>query len=422
MEHFSWRCSVCATDYGHREAIYTCQECTQEGKLDLVVDYEAAGRGRPPGDTVGGHPTTMWRYRCLLPVTAQQLAATGVADKLPIGWTPLHPAYRLGQQLGLPRLRIKNEASNLTGSLKDRASALVAQAAATMGAHTVATASSGNAAAALAGITAAIGLRTITFVPQRTPPAKIAQLQVFGANVVVVEGGYDTAVELCWQACREWGWYCRTTAVNPFTTEGKKTAALEILEQAGWRAPDAVVVAVGDGNIITGLHRGFLDAYRMGWVDRVPRLIGVQAATACAIYDAWRGGQSEVPPGAAETVADSIAVGRPQDGFRALRAVRDTGGAMVTVTDGEIRQAMVTVARGSGVFAEPAGAAAFAALPALVANGVMRATDDVVVVNTGSGLKAAEMVPQLLPAPSAAVAPRLKELAQELRARRLLTV
>lgn len=422
MEHFSWRCSVCATDYLPREAMYTCRECPQEGRLDLVVDYGLAGRGRPCVETVGGHPNTMWRYRCLLPVTAQQLAATGLADRLPIGWTPLQPADRLGQQLGMPRLRIKNEASNLTGSLKDRASALVAQAASTLGVQTVATASSGNAAAALAGITAAVGLRTITFVPHRTPPAKIAQLQVFGANVVVVQGDYDTAVGLCWQACREWGWYCRTTAVNPFTTEGKKTAALEILEQSGWCAPDAVVVSVGDGNIITGLHRGFLDAYQMGWVDSVPRLIGVQAATACAVYRAWREGQHDVRPGTADTVADGIAVGSPQDGFRALRAVRETGGVMVTVTDEEIRRAMVTVARGSGVFAEPAGAAAFAALPALVAMGALRASDDVVVVNTGTGLKAAELVPQLLPAPSAVVAPRLEELAHALRARQLLPV
>jgi threonine synthase len=256
-----------------------------------------------------------------------------------------------------------------------------------LGQRIVAAASSGNAAAALAGLGAAADLRCIIFVPQSAPEAKVAQLLVYGATVLLVEGSYDDAFELCLAACKEWGWYCRNTGYNPHTTEGKKTCALEIAEQLGWDAPDTVLVAVGDGNIITGLHRGFQDALALGWIDHMPRLIGVQSAAAPALYHAWRAGAAEVTPDRAETLADSINVALPRDGFRGLRAVHATGGMYVAVEDQAILDAIGVVARSTGIFTEPAGAAAFAGLFALVERGEIGPDERVVVVNTGNGLK-----------------------------------
>jgi threonine synthase len=304
-----------------------------------------------------------------------------------VGWTPLYHAERLGRQLGLSQLYIKDDGRNPTGSTKDRASAVVVAKALELGEPTVATASSGNAAAALAGLGAAAGLRTVIFVPQSAPEAKVAQLLIYGATVLLVEGSYDDAFELCLAACKEWGWYCRNTGYNPHTAEGKKTCALEIAEQLGWDAPDTILVAVGDGNIIAGLHRGFQDALALGWIVRMPRLIGVQAAAAAALERAWHAGAADVIPERAETLADSINVGLPRDGFRALRAVRASGGMYLAVEDEAILHALGVLARSTGIFTEPAGAAPFAALFALAERGEIRPDERVVVVNTGNGLK-----------------------------------
>lgn len=382
MPEFLWTCSRCAAEFAPAEITYTCPRCL-DGRLSMKTRAGTA--------SVRTEVPTMWRYRDLLPLDYTP-AVRHVATALPVGWTPLQHAARLGAEVGVSGLWLKNEAANPTGALKDRASSLVVAAAAQRGERVIATASSGNAAASLAGVAAAAGARCVTFVPRGTPPAKITQLCVLGATVVVVAGDYDDAVRLCWQACTEWGWYCRGTGVNPFTAEGKKTVALEVAEQLGWRVPDAVVVPVGDGNIITGVHRGFADALAAGWTDRMPRLIGVQAATACAVAAAWRRGVADPSAGRADTVADGISVGLPQDGFRALEAVRDTGGVYTTVSDEEILAAVHLTARTTGVFPEPSSAAAVAALPGLLAGGHLAAGDLVVIINTGSGLKAVDRV------------------------------
>jgi threonine synthase len=383
---FVWSCTRCTASFPPAEVTYTCPGCG-DGRLGMLLSPSSARSAR-----VRTVDPTMWRYRDLLPVTDSP-EVDRVATALPVGWTPLHPVPRLGAEVGVADLWLKNEAANPTGALKDRASSLVVAAAAVRGERVVATASSGNAAASLAGVAAATGVACVTFVPAGTPPAKIAQLSVLGATVVVVSGTYDDAVALCWSACVEWGWYCRSTGVNPFTAEGKKTAALEVCEQLGWSVPDAVVVPVGDGNIISGLYRGFTDAVTAGWVSEVPRLIGVQAAGAPALTEAWRAGAVTPFPGLGTelaTVADGIAVGDPQDAFRALSAVRATGGTMVAVTDDRILAAVHRVAATSGVFPEPSSAAAVAALPDLLATGDLDPAERVVVLNTGTGLKAVD--------------------------------
>jgi threonine synthase len=275
-------------------------------------------------------------------------------------------------------------------------------------AQVVVTASTGNAGAALAGMAAAAGVPAVILAPRTAPPAKVAQLLMFGARVLLVDGNYDQAFDLSLEAAREFGWYCRNTGYNPFTAEGKKTAAFEICEQLTgalrerhpapgalggrgeplhWHAPDAVFVSVGDGNIISGLHKGFRDLVALGWIDRAPRLYGVQSEGSAAIYNAFCSGTEEIVPVRAETIADSISVDLPRDGRRAVRAARETGGAYLTVSDGEILAAMVALGREAAVFAEPAGAAAHAGLVRALADGLVSPDDEIVVLNTGNGLK-----------------------------------
>lgn len=371
---FGWQCSHCGWEFALDEVRYTCDRCRDNGLLTLSIDY---ARVKDPVDT---GDSSIWRYRSVLPVPP-------VRGLLPVGGTPLVHADRLGARVGIAKLYLKNEALNPTGSLKDRASALVVAKAVTLNEPVVATASSGNAAAALAGQCASVGLRCITFVPEHTPKAKVVQLACYGALVVRVHGDYDTTVRLTAEACREWGWYCRNTAFNPYTAEGKKTVALEIVEQLGKRAPDAVVVPVGDGNILFGVYRGFRDAVGLGWIDRIPRLIGVQAAFAPAVHDAWRRQAKRTCTSIANTTADSINVGTPQDGARALAAIYESDGAMATVPESEIKQAAITVARYTGILSEPASAITTAALPQLLHDGHIRSDDHVVCINTGSGLK-----------------------------------
>ncbi|SES35030.1 L-threonine synthase [Lentzea xinjiangensis] len=409
MPGFVWSCARCAATFPPGGVTYTCPRCG-DGRLGMALSPASAASARVRTDV-----PTMWRYADLLPL-ADSPEVRRVATALPVGWTPLHAVPRLGAETGVADLWLKNDAANPTGALKDRASSLVVAAALVRGEQVVATASSGNAAASLAGVAAATGITCVTFVPTGTPPAKIAQLSVLGARVVVVSGSYEDAVALCWSACVEWGWYCRSTGVNPFTAEGKKTVALEICEQLGWSVPDAVVVPVGDGNIITGVHRGFADALAAGWISRLPRLIGVQAAGASVLAEAWRTGEDApvvVPGRGAGTIADGIAVADPQDALRALAAVRTTGGTMTTVTEEEILVAVHRTSATTGVFPEPSSATAVAALPALLADGHLAAGERVVLINTGSGLKAVDRVAGA-GTPVLRCAPSLRELSSVL--------
>lgn len=341
----------------------------------------------------------MWRYRPLLPLPGADAASPAVGGRAStvetsyrVGGTPLVEAPRLAAVHGIRALYVKDEGRNPTASLKDRASALVVAAAVRAGTDVVCTASSGNAAAALAGCCAAAGIRCVAFVPLGTPAAKISQLQAYGASVFAVREGYEAAVELSYRAADEFGWWCRSTAYNPLTAEGKKTVALEIAEELGWEAPDVVVVPAGDGNILVGAYRGFADALQMGWIPAMPRLVAVQSEQAPALHRAWLADADEVAGMAATSTAESINVAEPQDGFRALRAVRDTGGAFVAVADEAMKKAVRELAALSGVFAEPAGAAPLAALPFLRAAGAVSGDDTVVLISTGSGLKSQQPI------------------------------
>ena len=390
-----YRCSLCGEEYSPNDVTYTCPK--DGGNLDVVLDYESIKSKYKPEDILSRHDPSLWRYLPLLPVKEPEEEATPLHAA---GGTPVYCLTRTAQQLGLQSVWLKDESRNPTASFKDRASAIVVARAREIGADVVVTASTGNAGAALAGMSAAVGQKAIIFAPKSAPQAKVAQLLVFGAKVILVDGTYDDAFDLTVKASNEFGWYCRNTGYNPFTAEGKKTAAFEIWEW--WQAahkkwhdefgedmnhpPLTVFVSVGDGNIISGIHKGFKDLYKLGWMPRVPRIIGVQAEGSAAISNAFHGDTETITPVSATTIADSISVDLPRDGVRAVRAAKETGGTYVNVADAEILQAIAELGK-VGVFAEPAGATAYAGLVKAVASGMVGNEDPILVLNTGSGLK-----------------------------------
>ncbi len=379
------RCVLCGGSYLPEALEYVCPDCGEVGTLDVLYDY---GRLRAQLDRDGLVACTaegMWRWRDLLPLEAEARV-----PPLQVGDTPLLAAPRLARELGLRALWLKDEGRNPTASLKDRASAMVAARALQCGRKVLATASTGNAAAALAGVCAATPeLDAIIFVPASAPVAKIAQLLVYGARVLLLDASYDEAFDLCFRISLEEDWYCRNTGINPYTTEGKKTVAFEIAAQLGWEMPDAAVVSVGDGSIIGGLHKGFRELRTLGWIEREPRLIGVQAEGSSALVQAARQGIGAAAMRAqpASTIADSISAGLPRDRARALRAVERTYGAWVSVPDEAILAAIPRLAQASGVFAEPAAAAALAGLEEAIARGHLSRDGSVVLLVTGNGLK-----------------------------------
>ena len=366
------------------EIDYVDPEYGPDGVVDVVYDYDTIKRDISRESLRQNDDRSMWRYKPLLPIEAD-----AVVPPLQIGWTPIYPTPRLAADLGLRHLWVKDDGRNPTASFKDRASAIAVVKGRERGAAIITTASTGNAAAALSGICASVGQPNVIFVPEKAPAAKIAQLLAYGATVMLVRGSYDDAFELCLQAADAYGWYNRNTGFNPYMSEGKKTASFEICEQLGWDAPDRIFVSVGDGCIIGGIHKGLKDLMALGWIEKMPKLMGVQAAGSNYLAEAWENGEDVLTkaPIHDQTVADSISAGLPRDRLKAMAAVKETGGAYLTVTDDEILAAIPALARGSGVFAEAAGAAAYAGLVKAVANGMVSPDERVVVLNTGSGLK-----------------------------------
>ena len=380
-----YRCSLCEAEYDLDEITYVCP--VDGGNLDVRLDYEIIKKETSPETILASQEESLWRYLPLLPVSDPGEAGTPLRV---VGWTPTFAPSLLRAQLGLAQLWVKDESRNPTASFKDRASAIVVARAREIGAEVVVTASTGNAGAALAGMAAAVGQKAVIFAPRTAPPAKVAQLLVYGAQVLLVDGNYDQAFDLALLAAQEFGWYIRNTGYNPFTVEGKKTAALEIWENTLLRETFeqslAIFVSVGDGNIISGLHKGFKDLRALGWLEQMPRIFGVQAEGSAAVANAFDTGTEVISAVDANTLADSISVDLPRDGVRAVRAARETDGAYVTVSDAEILAAIASLGK-VGIFAEPAGATSFAGLVKAVEQGQISAQDPVLVLNTGSGLK-----------------------------------
>lgn len=377
-----FRCVLCGAEYALDDVEYVCPKHGNDGILDVVYDYDYIRPHFSKARLARNRDYSMWRYADLLPITDPALV-----PPLQVGWTPLYHARRLGSEVGLEQLYIKDDGRNPTASFKDRASAVGIVKAREKTRRVMTAASTGNAASSLAGLAASVGMPTYIFVPERAPQAKVAQLLVFGARVIMVRGTYDQAFDLCLEASAAYGWYSRNTAYNPYLSEGKKTAAFEICEQLAWNAPDRIFVSVGDGCIVGGLGKGLADLYALGLIDRMPQLVGVQAAGSAVLYNAWRADTESITPIVPQTIADSISVGIPRDAVKALRAVRRTAGQFMTVSDEEILDAMRVLARIGGVFGEPAGVTGFAGLRKLVREGQIASNERVVVLVTGNGLK-----------------------------------
>jgi len=362
------------------------------GNLDVQYDYDAINAYvREHGLT--GQPG-MWRYRALLP-----LDFDAPVPPLFIGGTPMYANTKLASRFGVKQIWLKDDSRNPTASFKDRASALVVARAIHEGREVITTASTGNAGAALSGVAASVSMPNVIFAPATAPPAKVAQLLAYGSTVLLVEGTYSQAFDLCLEATAEFDWYCRNTGYNPYTQEGKKTVSYEIAEQFSmlqygdspgtFKAPDRIFVSVGDGNIIAGVHKGFKDMLALGWIDTMPTIIGVQAEGSASFYHAWKNNidPADIQPIDAQTIADSISAGLPRDRVKAMRAVTETGGFWMTVSDDEILHAIPDLAQSTGIFAEPAASAAFAGLVKAADEGQLPNDEHVVVLVTGSGLK-----------------------------------
>lgn len=386
MTAFTFVCNECGARHVEDRSLYVCPSCTQlqaaggptRGALRVELAERALPRRWPDGPL--SSPEALAAF---LPVRGPQSFFSFAA-----GGTPLLPVPRLREALGMPRLFLKDDTRNPSGSTKDRASALVVAKAIEYGYETVAAASTGNAATALAAAGAAAGVKTVVFVPATAPPAKLVQMASYGARLVPVAGTYDQAFELSLEACERFGWYNRNTALNPFTVEGKKTASLEIARDLGADSPDAVVVPTGDGVIIAGVAKGFADLVRCGLLPRAPRLVAVQPGRSGAIARALRSGAAEITlePDAG-SVADSLTVAAPRNAVMALADVRASGGCGVLVSEERILDAIPRLAAATGVFAEPAGAVALAGLEQALAEGLVSREERVVLLVTGTGLK-----------------------------------
>ena len=371
---FRYRCTECGREYDIAPGTYLCPVCHRQqeperplrGVLEVVPPESAFRRFQESRDPFD-----------LLPVPRRY------APPVPLRPTPLWQPENLRRHLQVPQLFLKDDTGNPTGSLKDRASALVAAFARQHGIQEVVVASTGNAGSSMAGIGAAAGLKVTLFLPAQAPPAKLVQALQYGARVVPVQGSYDRAYDLSLAYSARTGALNRNTAYHPLTIEGKKTVALEIGLQMP-RPPAHVFVPTGDGVILAGVYRGFQDLQRAGLLPRMPRVYAVQARGSNALARAFREGDF-APPLEPQTLADSIAVGIPRNGYYALKLLRQHGGTVVEVSDDEILEAQRLLASRAGLFAEPAAAAALAGFLRMRAE--IPADEPVVLLITGNGLK-----------------------------------
>lgn len=376
------KCVLCGREYSPEPERYVCEVCGLDGTLDVLYDISEAKKRVTKDSLYLCGEMSMWRYMDIMPVLNDENI-----PELAAGWTPLYENKKLASQYGVKKLYIKDDGRNPTASLKDRASAVGVAKALDFGQNTVACASTGNAASSLSGFAAVTGLDSYIFVPEKAPSAKVTQLLVYGANVVLVKGDYAKAFDLATAAIEKFGWYNRNCAINPYLVEGKKTCAMEIAEQLNWEVPDRVFISVGDGCCIGGLYKGFRDLLELGLIDRMPKITGVQAEGSSPIYKAIKENSEVVEFGPADTIADSISVGAPRNWAKALRAIRASGGTAVTVTDDEILSAIPELARSSGVFGEPAGVTGFAGFRKMALAGETAPDETVAIVVTGNGLK-----------------------------------
>jgi threonine synthase len=384
--------------------LHVCEFCF--GPLEVDYDYEAIAAS-VSREKIAAGPTTIWRYADLLPASGENPVNLGA------GFTPLVRADRLAAELGLGELWVKNDTLNPTGSFKDRVVSVALTKARELGFKVAACASTGNLANSVAAHAARAGMESIVFIPSDLEAAKIVTTAVFGGKLIAVEGTYDDVNRLCAELASEHpSWAFVNVNVRTYYAEGSKTLAFEVAEQLGWRAPDHVVVPIASGSQLTKIHKGFNELYKVGLLDEEPhvRVSGAQAEGCSPVATAFAEGSDHVRPVKPHTIAKSLAIGNPADGFYALDVVRSTGGAIGSVTDDEIVEGIKLLARTEGIFAETAGGVTIATLAKLAREGVVRPDERVVAYVTGIGFKTIEAVAPVVGA-TATIAPTLDAFA-----------
>ncbi len=410
---FYYQCTNCGNRYDEDEVIYLCPECS---KLNL------------PSSPPKGVLKTIYNYKILSlsaparPVSAletfKRLNKRGFLDLLPIkgldnlpnlriGNTPLYSIKNLNNAPLPFHLFLKDDAQNPTFSLKDRASAVVSAFAKEKGFNTVITASTGNAGSSMAGICASQGQKAIVLVPETAPLAKLAQIIMYGATLVPVKGTYDEAFDLSIKASGEFGWYNRNTAFNPLTIEGKKMVSFEIFEQLGFTVPDRIFVPVGDGVIISGVYKGFEDLLKLNIIQKMPVIVAVQSAGSDNLVRNIPNPEFQMIP--AITIADSIAVDIPRNFYMTQQFIQTYNGELLTVSDDGILEASMVLSGNTGLFVEPAAAAAFAGLLSYHRRNLIPEDSDNVVLLTGSGLKDLRSISKMIKIPGS-VYPEINQL------------
>lgn len=384
---------------------HVCAFCF--GPLEAAYDYDRIGASLSR-ESIAAGPESIWRYASLLPEVGPGRVDLGA------GWNSLRAAPRLGAELGLKKLWVKSDAANPTHSFKDRVVSVALSAARAFGFEVAACASTGNLANSVAAHAAAIGLSSVVFIPADLEPAKILATSVYGGTVVAIDGSYDDVNRVCAELAGDRNWAFVNMNLRPYYAEGSKTLAFEIAEQLGWRVPDAVVVPIASGSLLTKVAKGFKELHATGLLPEAPEVSinGGQAEGCSPVAAAFAAGERDVRPVKPATIAKSLGIGNPADGPYALDEVRNSGGSIAIVPEDEVAAGIRLLARTEGVFTETAGGVTIGALERLVASGGIAPDDETVVLITGIGLKTLDAVGA--PAPTFTSAPSSEEISKHL--------
>ena len=402
------RCRECGRTYP-AEALHVCDFCF--GPLEVTYDYERVA-ATITRERIEAGPRSIWRYADLLPVADAHPVDLGA------GFTPLVRADRLAAELGLGELWIKDDTANPTGSFKDRVVSVALTKARQLGFKVAACASTGNLANSVAAHAARAGMDSVVLIPHDLERAKVTMTSVYGGRVFAVQGSYDDVNRLCAELTSEQPeWAFVNVNVRTYYAEGSKTLAFEVAEQLGWKAPDHVVVPIGSGSQLTKVAKGFQELWKVGLLDEEPsvRVSGAQADGCSPVATAFAEGTDAIRPVKPKTIAKSLAIGNPADGWYALDAIRTSGGSCASVTDAEILDGIRLLARTEGIFAETAGGVTIATLAKLAAQGAIRSDERVVAMVTGHGLKTVEALADVV-GPTATIAPTLESFDEAMAA------
>jgi len=378
------KCRECGREYP-LAATHVCE--FDFGPLEVVYDYPTIKKSLTRA-AIESRPQTMWRYRELLPV------AEGPTVGVEVGFTPLIKADRLAKALGIRELWVKNDAVNYpTLSFKDRVVSVALSRARELGFKVVACASTGNLANSVAANAAAAGLKAYVFIPADLEQGKIVNSLIYGAQVIGIKGHYDEVNRLCAEIAGKYGWAFVNVNMRPYYAEGSKSMGYEIIEQLGWKVPKHTVICMASGSLLTKIHKSYQEVQKLGLVGETDyHIYGAQATGCSPISSAQKAGLDFFKPVKPNTIAKSLAIGTPADGFYALKVMKETHGAAEDVTDDEIRDAIKLLAETEGIFAETAGGVTVGVAKKLIASGKIPAKDSAVLCITGNGLKTLDAV------------------------------